>query len=254
MSRRLCQSVPKVLPKWLAVLVLVLSLALGSMKAQAGRMQRRPFNLIQPAAFPYTADQHALYLPIFYGSPGLALSDFVEYQSSQYSYAAIGEVLNFTHYQYSVTLEALLSDPYSNTITQTAVTLFPVTLPGQSNPFVVDHDPDYTTKAVSIEDAVLVTSPVYTTVSVTSKQYFCGDVFPYGIMEGTIRNENPYPVNDLLGYVWAVQDNPSWAGLTIDKKSLQPEEEASFQSSLFPAFCYVSIDVFRVVVQGTVNP
>jgi hypothetical protein len=253
MFHRLGKSVPKILFEWLVVLVLMLSLALGSMKAQAGRMQRRPFILIQSMAFPHAADRHSLYLPIFYGSPGLALSDFVEYQPSQYSYAAIGEVLNFTHSQYTVTLEALLSDTYSNTITRTAVMLFPVTLPGQSNPFVVDHDPDYTTTAVSIKDASLITSPVYTTVSITSEQYLCEDISGYGEMIGTIRNENPYPVNDLLGYVWAVQDNPSWAGLIIDKKNLQPEEEASFHSSLFPASC-VPIDVFRVVVQGVINP
>jgi hypothetical protein len=152
--------------------------------------------------------QYTLYLPIFSHNL-LRLSDFVEFVPGKGWRGFLGEVINGTAIPYSVTLSAVISDTISDTLrTEIVYPLLDVTLPGQLNPYAYTTSGYDIVESISIESSASKLLPVYLPVTVPSKEYLCNNIYG-GYMAGTVRNDNPYPIDSIKGYFWNLDPYPT---------------------------------------------
>lgn len=218
-------------------------------------------------ASPPTA-QSSVYLPMVQQPPVLVLSEPIEYNTSQYSYRVIGDVVNVSATQaFSVTLRAIVY--YQSTgITETLTFSpdFPVILPGQGAPFVVAGGACCSqpiVRSLSLYRVVPVSASTLRPLTVIPKGIACY-VSMYGYITGSVRNDNAMSVTGISIAVWNVRSDASLrtpiglAGASITGP-LAPGAEQAFSTD-YMSLCFngsplpISINAFQYAAQGTVIP
>jgi hypothetical protein len=201
----------------------------------------------------------SIYLPLVAQPPIVQLSDIIDYGTSQYTHAALGEVINLHSKPVAVTLEAEIHDRFRN-VTRVHVfePEFQVTLPNQRNPFKVGMINAETVQHVSIRTVEVVDTSRYQPLTIIPQRIRCTSTY-HASIEGIVRNESTYRLHSIRIAAWGLHDTVNRGLATTSlPETLGPGEEREFVAYGIPA-CHdemmpptLRLDKFQYAAQGVV--